>query len=128
MIKLGPNRDASTEGAITVNVNVILPDRAMRLLEFVATGVQQLMKGQNMASQQFEALKAEVERNTTVDDSIKTLVESLAAQIQANKDDPAALQALADQLRTSSDSVVAVVNANTPSDTGGTGGTTTPTP
>jgi hypothetical protein len=127
MIRPGPHRDEPADGgAITVNVNVILPDRAMRLLEFVATGMQQLMKGQSMASQQFEALKAEVERNTSVDDSIKTLVERLAQQIQDAKDDPAALQALADQLRNSSDSVVAVVNANTPADTGG--GTTPPTP
>lgn len=82
-----------------------------------------------MASAQFEALRAEVERNTTVDESVKALVTRLADQIAASKDDPAALQALADQLRSSNDSVAAAVAANTPADTGGgTGGGENPQP
>lgn len=60
------------------------------------------------------ALTAEVERNTEVDASAIALLTGLAAQIEALKTDPAALQALADQMRGSSDSLAAAVAANTP--------------
>ena len=60
------------------------------------------------------ALTAEVERNTTVDESAIALLTGLAAQIEALKTDPAALQALADTMRGSSDALAAAVLANTP--------------
>jgi len=60
------------------------------------------------------ALTAEVTRNTEVSASAITLLNGLAAQIEALKTDPAALQQLADQLRASSDSLAAAVVANTP--------------
>ena len=62
-------------------------------------------------------LRAEVERNTTVDQSVIALVTALAAKIQALIDagsDPAALQAFVDQLKASNDAVAAAVTANTP--------------
>jgi hypothetical protein len=116
---------------INVNVNLVLPDRAIRLLEYIAAGVSNLQKGQVMASKEMDALQAEVERNTTVDESVKALVTGLAARIEELKNEPTKLQALADQLKASNDSVAAAVAANTPSDTGGGdtgGGTTEPTP
>lgn len=64
---------------------------------------------------EFDALTAEVARNTTEDQSVIALVNGLADQIAALKDDPAALQALADQLRASNDAVAAAIAANTPS-------------
>lgn len=81
--------------------------------------IGQHIEGAAMASKEFEALKKEVERNTSVDESVKALVTKLADQIAAAKDDPAALQALADQLRADNDAVAAVVTANTPADTSG---------
>lgn len=60
------------------------------------------------------ALTAEVSRNTEVDQSAIALLTGLAAQIEALKTDPAALQALADQLKGSSDALAAAVVANTP--------------
>jgi chromosome segregation ATPase len=60
------------------------------------------------------ALTAEVERNTAVDQSAIALLTGLAAQIEALKTDPAALQTLADQLKGSSDALAAAVVANTP--------------
>jgi cell division protein FtsB len=60
------------------------------------------------------ALTAEVARNTDVDTSAIALLEGLAAQIEQLKTDPAALQALADQLKGSSDSLAAAIVANTP--------------
>jgi hypothetical protein len=60
------------------------------------------------------ALTAEVTRNTDVDTSAIALLNGLAAQIQALKGDPVALQQLADALRGSSDALAAAVVANTP--------------
>jgi len=60
------------------------------------------------------ALTVEVARNTTVDESAIALLTGLAAQIEALKTDPAALQALADTMRGSSDALAAAVLANTP--------------
>jgi hypothetical protein len=60
------------------------------------------------------ALTAEVTRNNDVDQSAIILLNGLAAQIQQLKTDPAALQALADQLKASSDKLAEAVTANTP--------------
>jgi len=60
------------------------------------------------------ALTAEVARNTSVDESAIVLLTGLAAQIEALKTDPVALQGLADTLRGSSDALAAAVAANTP--------------
>jgi hypothetical protein len=59
-------------------------------------------------------LTAEVERNTAVDESAIALLTGLAAQIEALKTDPVALQSLADTMRGSSDALAAAVVANTP--------------
>jgi hypothetical protein len=41
-------------------------------------------------TKEFDALQAEVERGTAVDTSVVSLVQGLAAQIEASKDDPTA--------------------------------------
>lgn len=65
-------------------------------------------------SQQLDDLKAEVERSTAVGQSAITLIQGLAAQIEAQKNDPAALQALADSLKASDQALADAVTANTP--------------
>lgn len=62
------------------------------------------------------ALQAEVERDRTVNESAATLLAGLAAKIEELKGDPVALQALADQLKSNSDSLAAAVAANTPAE------------
>ena len=62
------------------------------------------------------ALTAEVTRNTDVDQSAIILLNGLAAQIQALKTDPVALQALADQLKASSTALADAVTKNTPAE------------
>lgn len=62
----------------------------------------------------FTALEAELTRNDTVDASAKLLLETLFAEVEANKDDPAALQALVDRGRAANDALAAAVAANTP--------------
>jgi hypothetical protein len=63
------------------------------------------------------ALATEVGRNTDVDTSAAALLSQLATTIESLKTDPVALQALADQLRASNDTLVAAVTANTPAAT-----------
>ncbi len=62
----------------------------------------------------FAALEAELTRNDAVDASAKALMESLFAEVEANKGNPAALQALVDRGRAANDALAAAVAANTP--------------
>ena len=78
-----------------------------------------------MAAADFGPLEAEVARNTTVDASAIALLDGLAQQLQDAKNDPAAIQAIVDQMRTSSDSLAAAVSRNTPAAPGGGEGTPT---
>lgn len=65
-------------------------------------------------SAQLDALKSEVERNRTVEESAVALLNGLSTQIAALKDDPVALQALADSLKSDNDSLAAAIVTNTP--------------
>lgn len=65
----------------------------------------------------FSALEAELTRNDEVDASAKALMEALFAEVEANKGDPVALQALVDRGRAANDALAAAVVANTPAAT-----------
>lgn len=62
----------------------------------------------------FTALEAEVTRAETIDASASALMKTLFDAVEANKNDPAALQALVDRGRAANDALVAAVTANTP--------------
>jgi hypothetical protein len=59
-------------------------------------------------------LEAQVAQNTAVEASAVLLIQGIAAQLAAVATDPAKVQALADSLKTSADSLAAAVVANTP--------------
>ena len=59
-------------------------------------------------------LTAQVKANTDVEASAIVLLNGLSAQIASLKNDPVALQALADQLKTSSSALADAITANTP--------------
>ena len=61
----------------------------------------------------FSALESELTRNDQVDASAKALMTALFAEVEANKGDPAALQALVDRGRAANDDLAAAVVANT---------------
>lgn len=61
-------------------------------------------------------LEAEVARDEQVNSSAALLISQLAAEIEASKNDPVALQALVDRLRASQDGLAAAVAANTPAE------------
>lgn len=65
-------------------------------------------------SQQLDDLKAAVAAEDTVIASVITLLGQLSAQIVALKDDPAALQALADDVNAQKQALSDAVTANTP--------------
>jgi predicted PP-loop superfamily ATPase len=93
---------ADTEKEITKKLNRIL-----------ATLMRMEQKEVHM-SQELDDLKAAVAENAALDDSIIQLVEGLAAQIVALKDDPVALAALATEVRAKSALIAAAIQANTP--------------
>lgn len=75
------------------------------------------MKDMTAASQAAMArLTAAVAANTTVDGSILELVTRLAADIRENADNPAALNAMADQLEADNAKITAKVLENTPAE------------
>ena len=75
----------------------------------------QLLEKENGMSVQLDTLTQEVLETSEVIDSAITLIQGLAAQLTAIKDDPAAIQALADELNAKSEALAAAVQANTPS-------------
>ena len=89
-------------------------DAILILLSGLGSKIEALITKQEHVMTDLTALTAEVERNTAVDQSAIALLTGLAAQIEALKTDPAALQALADTMRGSSDALAAAVLANTP--------------
>lgn len=61
-----------------------------------------------------DKLTADVAAETTIDNSVATLLTSLSAQITAAGTDPAALKALTDQMETNASALQAAITANTP--------------
>jgi len=85
-----------------------------RNISNVVTMLQVSAEKEKHMGKELDELQAAVEENTTVDLSIMTLVDGLAAQIESLKNDPVKLAALAKSLRDSSALTVAKVLANTP--------------
>lgn len=67
-------------------------------------------------STNLEAITSAVESNTTVDESAIVLLNQIAGQLEAFKNDPIEIQALADQLNGESQKLAAAVAANTPAE------------
>jgi hypothetical protein len=83
-------------------------------LDRIEAALATITQQEQAMTPQLQALQAEVQRNTDVTTSVTALVQNLADQIVALKDDPAALQALADSLKANDDGLAAAVTANTP--------------
>lgn len=104
------------------SVNIIVPDltEVNKKLDILARALKQVLsmlktsaEKEKIMTQQLDDLTVAVEENTTLDDSIITLVDGLASQIAALKDDPAKLAALAASLRAKSAAISAAITANT---------------
>lgn len=77
----------------------------------------QNMREEEAMSVQLDALRAEVERNRSVDESAKVLIQGIVTRLQAMDADQASIDALVTDLRGSSDSLATAVAANTPAET-----------
>ena len=66
------------------------------------------------ADEAIAILEVKVSNQGTVMESAITLLNGLAAQLQAAKDDPAQIQAIIDSVTAQTDALAAAVQANTP--------------
>ena len=64
-------------------------------------------------SAELDALTAQVTENESLEQSAITLIQGIAAQLAAAKDDPVKIQALADSLHTSASALADAITANT---------------
>lgn len=83
-------------------------------LRLVLLRIEDLERKVDKMSQQIDNLTAQVEATKTVEQSAITLLNGLSAQIAALKEDPAALQKLADDLKAKGQELADAVTANTP--------------
>ena len=84
--------------------------------------LSQLVQQGVAMSASLDRLTREVAESRTVTESAVTLLDGLAQQIRDLKDDPAALEALANDLDSQQQALAAKISENTPADTGGTAG------
>lgn len=109
-----------------LDVCVRLDERLVRAVEAIATA---LTEGNKHMADTLAALTAQVQANNDLLGSAVALIQGLAKQIQDNKNNPAALQALVDSLKSKDAELAQAIAANTPADdttggdTGGTGDT-----
>ena len=85
-------------------------------LQRVESKIDKLLIQVNQMSQATDNLAAAVARETSVDQSILTLIQGLADQVKQTSTDPQ-VQALADQINANADKLAAAVTANTPAPT-----------
>ena len=83
-------------------------------LQPIASKLDEILRGERKMSAELDALAAQVEQNTTVEESAVTLIQGLAAQIAAAANDPAAIAALSAKLQSSATALAAAIAANTP--------------
>jgi uncharacterized coiled-coil DUF342 family protein len=106
--------------ADTATIIISLAKRFIETLEGIeerlAALQTQLGKVETMAAKEFDELAAQIEENAGVEDSALQLIQGIAAQLDAAKNDPAQLAAMASRLRSSADALAAAVAANTPAE------------
>ena len=80
----------------------------------IETKLDALLREVERSMKELDDLKAAVTKTEGVADSAITLIQGLAAQIQAGKDDPVAMENLATELSAKADALAAAVQANEP--------------
>ena len=95
--------------------------RINRGLEKILYLLEKILQREEEMSLELDNLTVQVAKNVEDEGSAITLIQGLVAQIQtliaeiaAQKEDPVKIQALTDALKTSADSLAAVITANTP--------------
>ena len=83
-------------------------------LDEIIIALKNVQKKENEEMADLTALTAQVKANTDAEASAIVLLNGLSDQLKAVANDPAAVAALADQLKTSSDKLAAAIVADTP--------------
>lgn len=96
------NGDMDQDGGLPAKLDVII---AM---------LDDVLRKEIQMSAAMDALSAQVKANVDAEASAMVLINGLVDQIIANKEDPVALQKMADDLKASATSLSANVVANTP--------------
>lgn len=78
------------------------------------THLESITERLDAMSQQLDTLTAQVKANKDLTQSAVTLIQGLAAKIESLKDDPVALQQLADDLKAQDATLAGAIQANTP--------------
>jgi hypothetical protein len=86
----------------------------LKKLDLIIFLLKTLLRKEHVMSQELDALSAQVQANTDLEASAITLIQGIAAQLEAAKEDPAKVQALAESLKASASNLSAAIVANTP--------------
>jgi predicted nucleic acid-binding Zn-ribbon protein len=95
-------------------IEVVLTTTLPVLLQTITEQLDRIERKQDAMSKHLDDLTAAVTEETSVDQSIVTLLNGIAAQLEAAKGDEAALDNLTAQIRANSAAISAAVTANTP--------------
>jgi uncharacterized membrane protein affecting hemolysin expression len=87
--------------------------RLHRKLDYIIYLLERIYGKEHIMGATLEQLIEQVQVNTQIEQSAVTLIQGIAEQLAAAKDDPEQIQELVDQLKTSADALAAAVLANT---------------
>jgi len=89
----------------------------LKKLDLIIFLLKAILRKEHVMSQELEALSAQVQANEDLEASAITLIQGIAEQLAAAKEDPAKIQELADSLKASAANLSAAIVANTPAAT-----------
>lgn len=91
-------------------------DHYLHYNEEIATLLKQILKKESLIMATMQELQAAVQRNTSVDDSVITLLQGISQQLKdaQAQNDPKAIQDVITQLDADTQKMTDAVTANTP--------------
>jgi chromosome segregation ATPase len=89
-------------------------DETNQKLDAILQKLTDIQRKEETMSAELDALTVQVQATTDVENSAILLIQGIATQLVAIKDDPAKIAALSGTLKASADSLAAAIIANTP--------------
>jgi hypothetical protein len=93
---------------------MLFEGKVLRQLALINVKIDLVLRKEFEMAADLSTLTTQVQANTDVEASAIVLINGIAAQLAAAKNDPVAVQALVDKLNTSAGALAAAVTANTP--------------
>ncbi len=97
-----------------MRLDVFVHQESDKKLDTIIGLLQAIQTKENLMSAELDALAVQVKANTDLEASAVSLIQGIAAQLTALKNDPAAITALSTQLASSASALAAAITANTP--------------